>query len=80
MTTFACTWIALHPDVPRSDGTHSGSSPSRWANLKGRFKLTIGALIAPEFMVLWAIGERLLAKKIAEEYNRLCNTSKYLKR
>lgn len=77
VTTFACTWIALHPDVPRPD-TGSESAPSRWAILKGRLKLTVGAVVAPEFMVLWAIGERLLAKRIAKEYNRLCDTSKCL--
>ncbi len=69
-TIIACTWIALHPDVPRPTSTHSEKAPSRWNQTKKRLKLTIYAVIAPELIILWAIGERLLAKRIANDYNR----------
>ncbi len=72
-TTFACTWIALHPGVPRPNGTHKAKTPSRWNQVKRRFKLMIGVMIAPEFLILWAVWERLLAKRIVEEYNRFCD-------
>ncbi len=72
LTIIACTWIALHPDVPRPTGSHSEKTPSRWNQMKKRLKLTIYVVIAPELMILWAIWERLLAKRIVEDYNLFC--------
>lgn len=70
-TIFACTWVAVHPSVPLP--THD--SESTWHQLGRRAALMTSAIIAPEFMVLWAIGERLTAAKIVEEYNRLYDIS-----
>ncbi|KAF9446186.1 hypothetical protein P691DRAFT_674166 [Macrolepiota fuliginosa MF-IS2] len=64
-TIFACTWVAVHPSVP----TPEVQMGPWWPRLKHRIVLTASALIAPECMVLWAIIERIFAKKIANYYN-----------
>lgn len=61
-TIFACTWTAIHPNIP-------SPADSRWDIFKRRLVTTIYALLAPEFITIWAYRQYLGAKKIVEEYN-----------
>ncbi|KAF5310295.1 hypothetical protein D9619_010138 [Psilocybe cf. subviscida] len=61
---FACTWVAVHPDIPKP-------SETTWGGIRHRFWLMFCALIAPELMVLWAMrqwwGARYLSDAL-EDY------------
>ncbi|GJJ09187.1 hypothetical protein Clacol_003409 [Clathrus columnatus] len=59
-TTFAVTWLSVHPNIP---------SPGEkvWWIIWRRFKLMFWALVAPEFVILWAWRQRRAAHRIAEE-------------
>ncbi|KAF8153946.1 hypothetical protein B0H34DRAFT_676828 [Crassisporium funariophilum] len=60
-TVFACTWIAIHPNVP-------APSDNPWTILGRRMKLMMSALLAPELIVMWAARQWLGARKIAKRY------------
>ncbi|KAF5356519.1 hypothetical protein D9757_013523 [Collybiopsis confluens] len=49
-TIFACTWVAVHPNVPPA---HS----SDWQLFWRRVKILAVALIAPEFIIIWALNQ-----------------------
>ncbi|KAJ7162877.1 hypothetical protein C8R46DRAFT_330318 [Mycena filopes] len=51
-TIFACTWIAVHPNVPNPH-----ERESTWANLRRRLWIFVVALIAPEYIIAWAVGQ-----------------------
>lgn len=68
-TIFACMWIAVHPSVPNK------LTSSRWPPLKRCAIMMASAIVTPEFMVLWAIREKLIAVKIIKEYNRRLHMS-----
>jgi hypothetical protein len=61
VTIFACTWIAIHPNVP---------SPKEGFFLINLRLATIMmfALIAPELIILWAIRQWLMARILAKRY------------
>lgn len=74
ITSFACTWVALHPGVPiPAAGRHHTNTPTRWEGLKRRAVSTLGIAIAPEFMIVRAIGERVLARSLVNGYNQFCD-------
>jgi hypothetical protein len=60
ITILSCTWVSMHTNIPHPDATDSHV----W---RDRLYFTIGALVAPEIIVLWAmrqwIGARLLSKE-----------------
>jgi len=59
-TLFACTWTAVHPNIPSPDDT--------WVVIAfRRFKIVLLALIAPEFVIVWAIRQRLVGRGIAKD-------------
>jgi len=59
-TLFACSWVAVHPNVPRA--TDSG------ALILGRRLATMGyMLFAPEMVIYWAAKQHFSAKEIAKE-------------
>ncbi|KAF8173447.1 hypothetical protein BJ912DRAFT_910591 [Pholiota molesta] len=62
-TIFACTWSAVHPNIP-------AVTDSAWTRFKRRVTITIYALLAPELLTLWAMEQRLGAKRIVDEYNK----------
>ncbi|KAF9443134.1 hypothetical protein P691DRAFT_713684 [Macrolepiota fuliginosa MF-IS2] len=69
-TIFACTWVAIHPNVP--DPEHSG-----WKNFKHRVLIMFYAIVIPEFIMLWAARQLIGAYKHREEYNkRFCGGAK----
>jgi hypothetical protein len=58
-TFFACIWVAIHPNVPAfTDGTK--------AKLKQRGKLLLTAIIAPEFIILFAMRQWVRAHKVKQ--------------
>ncbi|KAG6909623.1 hypothetical protein DXG01_016405 [Tephrocybe rancida] len=57
-TIFACTWIAIHPNIPKA-----GERP-----IVRRFKTFILALIAPELMVAWASRQWFSSRQLARKY------------
>ncbi|KAF8150933.1 hypothetical protein B0H34DRAFT_801835 [Crassisporium funariophilum] len=60
VTIFACTWIAMHPNVPPDD---------RWITTTGRrICVWIYALILPEFIVYWALSQWHTAGEYAKIY------------
>ncbi|KAJ7162890.1 hypothetical protein C8R46DRAFT_1352738 [Mycena filopes] len=50
-TIFACTWIAVHPNVVNPD------KRTWWGRFRGRFWIFVIALIVPEYIVAWAVGQ-----------------------
>jgi hypothetical protein len=62
-TIFACTWSAIHPNIP-------AVTDSKWTCFKRRVTITICALLAPELVTFWAMRQRLGAKEIMERYNK----------
>lgn len=63
VTIFACTWIAVHPNIP-------GPTDSRWCIFKRGLSTMAYALIAPELMVTWALHQYLGARQIMRKYNK----------
>ncbi|KAK0184806.1 hypothetical protein F5146DRAFT_987670 [Armillaria mellea] len=66
-TIFACTWLAVHPNVP-----------SRYLREKGRLflglhrvKHTLLAAICPEIVVMWAFRQRLVASALSKRLSHL---------
>ena len=56
---FSCIWVALHPNIPSP-----GDSPLRIA--LRRAKLMVMALITPELIVLWALRQWLVSRRLAD--------------
>jgi hypothetical protein len=51
VTTFACTWVAVHPNVPKP----GQNANRRWYSRPlRRVRIMLYALIGPEFILFWA--------------------------
>lgn len=61
-TTFACTWVSVHPNVP-----YKGEG--KWTLLGRRIFLMFFSILAPEFMVMWAFKQWRGAVMIREAVN-----------
>ncbi|KAF8173475.1 hypothetical protein BJ912DRAFT_822147, partial [Pholiota molesta] len=59
-TIFACTWSAIHPNIP-------AITDSAWHSFHRWVTIMICALLAPEWMTYWAVQQRLGAKKIMDD-------------
>ena len=58
---FACTWLAIHPNISASN--------SSFIRVKLRRMLLMGVgLLAPEFIILWAMRQRAMARHLAALY------------
>ncbi|KAG2356469.1 hypothetical protein BDR07DRAFT_1535345 [Suillus spraguei] len=62
LTLFACTWTAVHPDIPYMDQRVMATT---WR----RLLLMVVVLIAPEFTITWAAWQFLDARKVAKDFN-----------
>ena len=62
-TTFAVTWVSVHPNVPFLEETS-------WMVLKRRMFLMVLALLAPEVMIMWAFKQWRGAVMIKEIVNK----------
>lgn len=58
---FSCTWLALHPNLPRDGGD--------WFLLAMRraWHMVCG-LVAPEIIVLWAMRQLIVANRKPKTY------------
>ena len=61
VTIFSCTWVAIHPNIPGPDET------SFRIGLR-RAGIVVLAVLAPELVISWAMRQRLIAGRIADEY------------
>ncbi|KAG1781124.1 hypothetical protein EV702DRAFT_1074077 [Suillus placidus] len=61
-TLFACTWTAIHPNIP-------GMDEGRFPVLSRRLGIMMMALIAPELIITWAIMQYLSARDAAMAFN-----------
>jgi hypothetical protein len=57
-TIFACTWVAIHPNIPESN-----PNPHWYSRILRRARIMAYALIAPEFVILWAWRQLYIASK-----------------
>ena len=62
-TTFAVTWVSVHPNVPWLEETS-------WMVLKRRIFLMVLALLAPEVMIVWSFKQWRGAVMIKEIVNK----------
>ncbi|KAF8969303.1 hypothetical protein BDZ97DRAFT_1915272 [Flammula alnicola] len=62
ITIFACTWSAVHPNIP-------GPRDSGWTCFKRRVVTMFYAMVAPELMAFWAMRQYSGARKIMRDYN-----------
>ncbi|KAG0702529.1 hypothetical protein DFH29DRAFT_494496 [Suillus ampliporus] len=63
VTLFACTWTAVHPNIP-------GMNEGKFVIISRRLSIMILALIAPELMITWAVRQFFSARAAAEEFNQ----------
>ncbi|KAF8647249.1 hypothetical protein AX16_006827, partial [Volvariella volvacea WC 439] len=55
-----CTYISIHHNLPKRKAS--------WMKVKWlRIRTTLYALLAPEFIIMWAINERIIAGRIAKK-------------
>ncbi|KAG0695645.1 hypothetical protein DFH29DRAFT_1083287 [Suillus ampliporus] len=62
MTLFACTWTAIHLNIP-------GMEEGKVSVTFHRLSIMVIALIAPELMITWAARQFFSARAAAEEFN-----------
>lgn len=61
-TTFACTWVSVHPNMPfKGEG--------KWTIMGRRIFLMFFSILAPEFMVMWAFKQWRGAVMVKEAVN-----------
>jgi hypothetical protein len=62
-TLFACTWTAVHPDIPGLD--------DRIVAIMSRriLLLMVMALVVPELIIIWAARQLFSARDIKNEFN-----------
>ncbi|KAG2070604.1 hypothetical protein BDR04DRAFT_1099910 [Suillus decipiens] len=61
-TLFACTWTAIHPNIP-------GMNEGEIAIVSRRLGIMMMALIAPELMITWATIQFISARSTAKDFN-----------
>ncbi|KAK0432182.1 hypothetical protein EV421DRAFT_2024131 [Armillaria borealis] len=59
-TIFACTWLAVHPNVP----SHNITVKGRMAGAIERMKIWAFTILAPEAIVGWAVEQFIVAWKL----------------
>ncbi len=60
---FICTWAAVHSNVPRKQD-------SGFTVLRQRTLIMLYAALAPECITMWALRQRVGAKKHMRDYNK----------
>ncbi|KAF8957197.1 hypothetical protein BDZ97DRAFT_1941248 [Flammula alnicola] len=60
-TLFACSWAAVHPNIPAPDKT--------WLSIAlTRLELMMWTIIAPETTIFWAVRQWIGARELATKY------------
>ncbi|KAF9474067.1 hypothetical protein BDN70DRAFT_816330, partial [Pholiota conissans] len=67
-TIFACTWSAIHPNIP-------APTDCWWTRFKRQVITMIYALLAPELIIFWALQQRLAAREIMDDIKGLFHDS-----
>jgi len=67
-TIFACTWLAIHPNIPAPDEGFFR------VNLR-RAKIMVVGLVAPELIILWAMRQWCMARCLATKYESVLGAS-----
>jgi hypothetical protein len=62
LTLFACTWTAIHTNIP-------GMDEGVFAVASRRLFIMVVALIAPELMITWATRQFFSARRAAKDFN-----------
>jgi hypothetical protein len=75
-TIFLCTWVAVHPNIPRQEDLRDKTFLQKYRHKVSRFfqnklPLFLCTLFIPEYVLAWAIRQRLGARRISEEYGML---------
>ncbi|KAK7016812.1 hypothetical protein VNI00_018788 [Paramarasmius palmivorus] len=66
---FICTWVAIHPNIPAvQDWRGNPWHPA--VVIYQNVELMVVALLAPEFMILWAMRQREQAKNIRKKFKK----------
>ena len=61
VTTFVCTWVAVHPNIPGPE--------ERWIKIASRrVGIMLMAIIAPEVVMTWALRQWFTARRLARKY------------
>ncbi|KZP02281.1 hypothetical protein FIBSPDRAFT_87172 [Athelia psychrophila] len=63
-TIFVCAWVSVHRNVP------SPASGGFTVTLE-QIRITVWALVVPEYIIAWAIRQWIVACQISEESNKL---------
>jgi hypothetical protein len=71
-TIFVCTWVAVHPNVPEPVDTQEMDFWPKCVHkalcfFKTKVVMFIYALLVPEYVLAWAIRQRLVARRIVKE-------------
>src|SRR5277367_4688215 len=70
-TIFLCTWVAVHPNVPEPVDTQEMDFWPKCVHktlcfFKTKVAMFICALLVPEYILAWAIRQRLVARKMVK--------------
>ncbi|KZT19406.1 hypothetical protein NEOLEDRAFT_1142071 [Neolentinus lepideus HHB14362 ss-1] len=65
LTVFACTWLAIHPNIP-------DQREGQVRRFFRRTRLMIMAVIAPELVIVWATRQWLVARRLAKYWESTC--------
>ena len=60
-TLFACSWVSVHPNIP-------GPDESRLKVFLRRLELMFWAVIAPEYIITWALRQWTGARRLEKFY------------
>jgi hypothetical protein len=71
-TIFLCTWVAIHPNLPEPVDTQYMDLWPKCVHriscfFRNKLVLFICALLVPEYILAWAIRQRLMARKIVNK-------------
>ncbi|KAF5308979.1 hypothetical protein D9758_018413 [Tetrapyrgos nigripes] len=76
---FICTWVAIHPNIPRKFDFRDGKEIVRNSEYPSVHSAVVTlqnilfmllALIVPELIIMWAMRQWFAARKIAEKYKK----------
>lgn len=66
VTIALCTWSSVHPNIP-------GRDEGWWEVTRRRIELMLWGLIAPEFILIWAMRQWRGARHITQKVHELCD-------
>jgi hypothetical protein len=75
-TVFLCTWVAIHPNIPKQVDLKDANFLRKCQHkiykfFQDKLPLFLFTLFIPEYVLAWAIRQRLMARKISKEYGTL---------